>query len=63
KTRSISWGEDQESAFQLLKQKLYEAPILALPEGNEDFVVYFPSRSGSGVNAKREGYWICIPTT
>nr|GEZ54066.1 reverse transcriptase domain-containing protein [Tanacetum cinerariifolium] len=34
------WGEDQESAFQLLKQKLCEAPILALPEGNEDFVVY-----------------------
>ncbi|GJR03687.1 putative reverse transcriptase domain-containing protein [Tanacetum coccineum] len=34
------WGEDQESAFQLLKQKLREAPILALPEGNDDFVVY-----------------------
>ncbi|GJW26186.1 putative reverse transcriptase domain-containing protein [Tanacetum coccineum] len=34
------WGEDQESAFQLLKQKLCEAPILALPEGNNDFVVY-----------------------
>ncbi|GJR84184.1 putative reverse transcriptase domain-containing protein [Tanacetum coccineum] len=31
---------NQESAFQLLKQKLYEAPILALPEGNDDFVVY-----------------------
>ncbi|GJV58999.1 putative reverse transcriptase domain-containing protein [Tanacetum coccineum] len=34
------WGEDQESAFQLLKQKLCEAPILALPEGNDDFVIY-----------------------
>ncbi|GKB49375.1 putative reverse transcriptase domain-containing protein [Tanacetum coccineum] len=33
-------GEDQESAIQLLKQKLCEAPILALPEGNDDFVVY-----------------------
>ncbi|GKB13829.1 putative reverse transcriptase domain-containing protein [Tanacetum coccineum] len=33
-------GEEQESAFQLLKQKLCEAPILALPEGNDDFVVY-----------------------
>ncbi|GKB76877.1 putative reverse transcriptase domain-containing protein [Tanacetum coccineum] len=32
--------ENQESAFQLLKQKLCEAPILALPEGNNDFVVY-----------------------
>ncbi|GJY39149.1 putative reverse transcriptase domain-containing protein [Tanacetum coccineum] len=32
--------ENQESAFQLLKQKLCEALILALPEGNDDFVVY-----------------------
>nr|GFA27051.1 putative reverse transcriptase domain-containing protein [Tanacetum cinerariifolium] len=30
----------QEMAFQILKQKLYAAPILALPEGNDDFVVY-----------------------
>ncbi|GJT91640.1 putative reverse transcriptase domain-containing protein [Tanacetum coccineum] len=43
------WGEDQESAFQLLKQKLYEAPILALPEGNDDFVVYYDaSHQGLG---------------
>nr|GFA15912.1 putative reverse transcriptase domain-containing protein [Tanacetum cinerariifolium] len=32
--------QDQEMAFQILKQKLCEAPILALPEGNDDFVVY-----------------------
>ncbi|GJS45306.1 putative reverse transcriptase domain-containing protein [Tanacetum coccineum] len=36
----IEAGEEQESAFQLLKQKLCEAPILALPEGNDDFVFY-----------------------
>ncbi|GJR36392.1 putative reverse transcriptase domain-containing protein [Tanacetum coccineum] len=41
---------DQESAFQLLKQKLCEAPILALPEGNKDFVVYRDaSHQGLGV--------------
>nr|GEZ68412.1 reverse transcriptase domain-containing protein [Tanacetum cinerariifolium] len=40
KHKKYIWEEDQESAFQLLKQKLYEAPILALPEGNDDFVVY-----------------------
>ncbi|GKD45581.1 reverse transcriptase domain-containing protein [Tanacetum coccineum] len=36
----FDWGDKQEAAFQLLKQKLCSAPILALPEGSEDFVVY-----------------------
>ncbi|GJY65987.1 putative reverse transcriptase domain-containing protein [Tanacetum coccineum] len=40
KNKKYIWGEDQESSFQLLKQKLCEAPILALPEGNDNFVVY-----------------------
>ncbi|GJS12690.1 putative reverse transcriptase domain-containing protein [Tanacetum coccineum] len=40
KIKKYIWGEDQESAFQLLKQKLCEALILALLEGNDDFVVY-----------------------
>nr|GEW19771.1 reverse transcriptase domain-containing protein [Tanacetum cinerariifolium] len=43
-------GEDQETAFQLLKQKLCEAPILALPEGNDDFVVYYDA-SHQGLRA------------
>ncbi|GKC58874.1 putative reverse transcriptase domain-containing protein, partial [Tanacetum coccineum] len=40
KNKNYIWGEEQESTFQLLKQKLCEAPILALPEGNDDFVIY-----------------------
>nr|GEU59973.1 reverse transcriptase domain-containing protein [Tanacetum cinerariifolium] len=36
----IPKGEKEENAFQLLKQKLCSAPILALPEGSKDFVVY-----------------------
>ncbi|GJV58348.1 putative reverse transcriptase domain-containing protein [Tanacetum coccineum] len=32
--------EKEEAAFQLLKQKLCSAPILALPEGSENFMVY-----------------------
>ncbi|GJY25897.1 putative reverse transcriptase domain-containing protein [Tanacetum coccineum] len=40
KNKKYIWGEDQETAFQLLKHKLCEAPILALPEANADFVVY-----------------------
>ncbi|GJS33059.1 putative reverse transcriptase domain-containing protein [Tanacetum coccineum] len=34
------WGDKQEAAFQLLKQKLCSAPILALPEGSKDFIAY-----------------------
>nr|GEV47014.1 putative reverse transcriptase domain-containing protein [Tanacetum cinerariifolium] len=42
-------GEDQETAFQLLKQKLCEPPILALPKGNDDFFVYYDaSHQGLG---------------
>nr|GEV36322.1 retrotransposon protein, putative, Ty3-gypsy subclass [Tanacetum cinerariifolium] len=36
----LSKGEKEEAAFQLLKQKLCSAPILALPKGSENFVVY-----------------------
>nr|GFC20018.1 putative reverse transcriptase domain-containing protein [Tanacetum cinerariifolium] len=40
KNKTYEWGEEKEEAFQLLKDKLCSAPILALPEGSEDFVVY-----------------------
>ncbi|GJW44071.1 reverse transcriptase domain-containing protein [Tanacetum coccineum] len=40
KNKKYIWGENQESAFQLLKHKLCKAPILALPERNDDFVIY-----------------------
>ncbi|GKC55362.1 putative reverse transcriptase domain-containing protein, partial [Tanacetum coccineum] len=33
-------GGKAEAAFQLIKQNLCSAPILALPEGSEDFIVY-----------------------
>ncbi|GJZ84103.1 putative reverse transcriptase domain-containing protein [Tanacetum coccineum] len=39
----------REAAFQLLKHKLYSAPILALPEGSEDFIAYCDaSKKGLG---------------
>nr|GEU45925.1 putative reverse transcriptase domain, ribonuclease H-like domain, aspartic peptidase domain protein [Tanacetum cinerariifolium] len=46
----FDWGEKEENAFQLIKQKLCSAPILALPKGSEDFVVYCDaSHKGLGV--------------
>ncbi|GKB54155.1 putative reverse transcriptase domain-containing protein [Tanacetum coccineum] len=45
----FDWTEKAEVAFQLLKEKLCSAPILALPEGSENFVVYCDaSRKGLG---------------
>ncbi|GJQ99604.1 hypothetical protein Tco_0522589 [Tanacetum coccineum] len=40
KNKPYVWGDDEEEAFQTLKLKLCSAPILSLPEGSEDFVVY-----------------------
>ncbi|GJT05133.1 putative reverse transcriptase domain-containing protein [Tanacetum coccineum] len=40
KNKTFDWGDEQENAFQTLKNMLCDAPILALPEGTDDFVVY-----------------------
>ncbi|GKB95984.1 putative reverse transcriptase domain-containing protein, partial [Tanacetum coccineum] len=40
KDKKYEWGKEEEEAFQTLKQKLCSAPILVLPKGTEDFVVY-----------------------
>ncbi|GJZ06679.1 putative reverse transcriptase domain-containing protein, partial [Tanacetum coccineum] len=40
KNQNYVWGMEQEEAFQTLKNNLCDAPILSLPDGVEDFVVY-----------------------
>ncbi|GJX13680.1 putative reverse transcriptase domain-containing protein [Tanacetum coccineum] len=40
KNQKYEWGKEQEEAFQTLKDNLCNAPILSLPNGIEDFVVY-----------------------
>ncbi|XP_022024483.1 uncharacterized protein LOC110924799 [Helianthus annuus] len=48
KKEKFIWGVDQERAFQTLKEKLTQAPVLTLPDGVEDMVVYSDaSLSGS----------------
>ncbi|GKB57642.1 putative reverse transcriptase domain-containing protein [Tanacetum coccineum] len=49
-------GSKEEEAFQTLKQKLCSAPILALPERTEDFVVYYDAslKSYGAVLMQRE---------
>src|ERR1044071_3371363 len=40
KSEKFMWGEDQERAFRVLKEKLSSSPVLTLPKGSDDFVVY-----------------------
>ncbi|GJU94079.1 putative reverse transcriptase domain-containing protein [Tanacetum coccineum] len=48
KSMTFDWGEEHELTFQTLKDKLCNAPVLALPDGPEDFVVYCDA-SGIGL--------------
>ncbi|GKB71896.1 putative reverse transcriptase domain-containing protein [Tanacetum coccineum] len=38
KSNTFDWGEEQEAVFQTLKDKLCNAPVLALPNGPKDIV-------------------------
>lgn len=40
KSMNFVWGPEQQLAFDELRKRLCEAPILALPDGVEDMVVY-----------------------
>ncbi|GKA53456.1 putative reverse transcriptase domain-containing protein [Tanacetum coccineum] len=66
KDKKYEWGKDEDEAFQTLKKKLCSAPILVLPEGTDDFMVYCDaSLKGYGavlmqrekVLAKRRAFW------
>ncbi|GJR03565.1 putative reverse transcriptase domain-containing protein [Tanacetum coccineum] len=57
----FEWGDKQEAAFQLLKQKLCSAPILALPEGSEDFIAYCDaSKKGLGAVLMQRQKWCSL---
>ncbi|GJQ92494.1 putative reverse transcriptase domain-containing protein [Tanacetum coccineum] len=51
-----SKGEEQEEAFRILKDKLCNAPMLALPDGPNNFVVYYDaSNQGFGCVLMQRG--------
>ncbi|GJR38615.1 putative reverse transcriptase domain-containing protein, partial [Tanacetum coccineum] len=56
KCKAFDWGKEQELAFQTLKDKLSNALVLALPDGSEDFMVYYDmSRLGLGCVLMQKG--------
>nr|GEY31341.1 retrotransposon protein, putative, Ty3-gypsy subclass [Tanacetum cinerariifolium] len=48
KCKTFDWGEEQELAFQTLKDKLCNTPVLTLANGPKDFAVYYDA-SGLGL--------------
>ena len=40
KSADFRWGPEQQAEFETLRRRLCEAPVLTLPEGVEDFVVF-----------------------
>ncbi|GJU17838.1 putative reverse transcriptase domain-containing protein [Tanacetum coccineum] len=39
KNKKYVWGDEQDEAFRILKEKLCNAPVLAFPDGPDDFVL------------------------
>ncbi|KAJ9552471.1 hypothetical protein OSB04_016516 [Centaurea solstitialis] len=61
KDKKFDWGEAQEEVFQTLKDKLCEAPILTLPDGPDDFVVYCDaSNQGLGCVMTKLAHFLAI---
>ncbi|GJR04098.1 putative reverse transcriptase domain-containing protein [Tanacetum coccineum] len=56
KNKTYVWGNEQDEVFRILKEKLCNAPVLALPNGPDDFVVYCDaSKQGFGCVLMQRG--------
>nr|GEV64418.1 retrotransposon protein, putative, Ty3-gypsy subclass [Tanacetum cinerariifolium] len=56
KNKTYVWGNKQDEAFRILKEKLCNAPVLALPDGLDNFVVYCDaSKQGFGCVLMQQG--------
>nr|GEZ80840.1 putative reverse transcriptase domain-containing protein [Tanacetum cinerariifolium] len=56
RNKTYVWGDKQDEAFRILKEKLCNAPVLALPDGPNDFVVYCDaSKQGFGCVLMQRG--------
>ncbi|GJU09937.1 putative reverse transcriptase domain-containing protein [Tanacetum coccineum] len=56
KNKTYGWIDNQGKVFCILKEKLCNAPVLALPDGPNDFVVYCDaSKQGFGCVLMQRG--------
>ncbi|GJW93391.1 putative reverse transcriptase domain-containing protein [Tanacetum coccineum] len=56
KNKTYVWGNEQDEAFRILKEKLCKSLVLALPDGPDDFVVYCDaSKQGFGCVLMQRG--------
>ncbi|GJX48580.1 putative reverse transcriptase domain-containing protein [Tanacetum coccineum] len=56
KNKTYAWSDKQGEVFYILKEKLCNAPVLALPDGPNDFVVYCDaSKQGFGCVLMQQG--------
>ncbi|XP_022032311.1 uncharacterized mitochondrial protein AtMg00860-like [Helianthus annuus] len=56
KKEKFVWGKDQEEAVRVLKEKLSSSPVLTLPDGTEDLVIYSDaSHQGLGCVLMQKG--------
>jgi len=56
KSNKFEWTRECEDSFQALKRRLVSATILAIPEGNEGFIIYSDtSKKGLGCVLMEKG--------
>nr|GEZ85928.1 retrotransposon protein, putative, Ty3-gypsy subclass [Tanacetum cinerariifolium] len=56
KNKTYVWGDKQDESFCILKEKLCNAPVLPLPDGPNDYVVYCDaSKQGFGCVLMQRG--------
>nr|GFA66539.1 putative reverse transcriptase domain-containing protein [Tanacetum cinerariifolium] len=59
KNKTYVWGDKQDEAFCILKEKLCNAPVLALLDGSNNFVVYCDA-SEQGFGSGYDAIWVII---
>jgi hypothetical protein len=60
KGNKFQWTEEHERLFQQLKQLLTSAPILRMPDPNEDFIICTDAyKEGLGGFLSQNGFFVC----